>query len=143
MKRGEGENTPERRGEIILYSTPDGSSAIQLRLEEGTVWLSQKEMAALYQISVSAVAQHLRAIFESGELEPNSVIKQNLITATDRKNYQVKLYRLEVVLAVGYRVRSHRGVQFRQWATEHLRRKAQREWQMRWFCVKDDTGIAV
>jgi hypothetical protein len=143
MKRDMSANTPERIGELILYSTPDGGSAIQLRLEEGTVWLSQKEMAALYQISVSAVAQHLRAIFASGELEPYSVIKQNLITATDRKNYQIKLYRLEVVLAVGYRVRSHRGVQFRQWATEHLRRKAQRERQMRWFCVKDDTGIAV
>jgi hypothetical protein len=114
-------NSLERIGEIILYSTPNGGSAIQLRLKEGTVWLSQKEMAALYQISVSAIAQHLRAIFESGELEPDSVIKQNLITATDRKNYQIKLYRLEVVLAVGYRVRSHRGVQFRQWATEHLR----------------------
>jgi hypothetical protein len=78
-------------------------------------------MAALYQISVSAVAQHLCAIFESGELEPDSVIKQNLITAIDRKKYRVKLYRLEDVLAVGYRVRSHRGVKFRQWATEHLR----------------------
>jgi hypothetical protein len=121
MKRSGNENTPERLGELILYSTPDGASAIQLRLEEGTVWLSQKEMAALYQVSVSAVVQHLHAIFESGELEPDSVIKQNLITATDRKNYQIKLYRLEVVLAVGYRVRSHRGVQFRQWATEHLR----------------------
>jgi hypothetical protein len=121
MKRGESANTSECIGELILYSTPDGGSAIQLRLEEGTVWLSQKGMAQLYQVSVPAISKLLRAIFAEGELDANSVINEKLITATDRKNYQIKLYRLEVVLAVGYRVRSHRGVQFRQWATEHLR----------------------
>ena len=113
-------DTPERVGELILYTTPDGTASMQLKLEGGTVWLSQKEMARLYQVSVPAIAQHLRSIFESGELEADSVIKEYLITATDRKNYKTKLYRLEAVLAVGYRVRSHRGVQFRQWATEHL-----------------------
>ena len=121
MKSGESSNTPERIGEVILYSTPDGGSAIQLRLEEGTVWLSQKEMAQLYQVSVPAVSKLLRTIFAEGELDADSVINEKLITATDRKNYNIKLYRLEVVLAVGYRVRSHRGVQFRQWATKHLR----------------------
>lgn len=113
-------DVPERVGELILYTTPDGSASMQLKLEGGTVWLSQKEMARLYQVSVPAIAQHLRSIFESGELEADSVIKEYLITATDRKNYKTKLYRLEAVLAVGYRVRSRRGVQFRQWATEHL-----------------------
>jgi hypothetical protein len=121
MKHGGNESTPERIGEIILYATPDGGSAIQLRLEEGTVWLSQKEMAQLYQVSVPAISKLLRTIFAEGELDAHSVINEKLITATDRKNYQIKLYRLEVVLAIGYRVRSHRGVQFRQWATEHLR----------------------
>jgi hypothetical protein len=77
-------------------------------------------MARLYQVSVPSIAQHLRGIFDSGELEADSVVKDCLITATDRKNYTTKLYRLEAILAVGYRVRSHRGVQFRQWATEHL-----------------------
>ena len=110
----------ERMGEIVLYTTPDGTTAMQLRLEGGTVWLSQKEMAHLYQVSVPAIVQHLRGIFESGELEADSVIKDYLITASDRKNYKTKLYRLEAILAVGYRVRSHRGVQFRQWATDHL-----------------------
>lgn len=113
-------DAPVRMGELILYTTPDGSASMQLKLEGGTVWLSQKEMARLYQVSVPAIAQHLRSIFESGELEADSVIKGYLITATDRKKYKTKLYRLEAVLAVGYRVRSHRGVQFRQWATEHL-----------------------
>jgi hypothetical protein len=108
-------------GELVLYTAPHGTAAMQLRVAEGTVWLSQKEMARLYQVSVPAIAQHVRGIFESGELEPDSVIKEYLITATDRKNYKIKLYRLEAILAVGYRVRSHRGVQFRQWATEHLR----------------------
>lgn len=113
-------DVPERVGELILYTTPDGTASMQLKLEDGTVWLSQKEMARLYQVSIPAIAQHLRGIFESGELAADSVIKEYLITATDRKNYKTKLYRLEAVLAVGYRVRSHRGVQFRQWATEHL-----------------------
>ncbi len=111
---------PERIGELVLYTTPDGTTEIQLRQEEGGFWLSQKEMALLYQVSVPAIAQHLRAIFESGELAPDSVVKEYLITATDGKNYKTKLYRLEAVLAVGYRIRSHRGVQFRQWATAHL-----------------------
>ncbi|MDL2207192.1 virulence RhuM family protein [Desulfovibrio sp. OttesenSCG-928-M16] len=110
----------ERLGELILYITPDGAASIQLKLEGGAVWLSQKEMARLYQVSVPAIAQHLRSIFVSGELELDSVVKEYLITASDRKNYKTKLYSLEAVLAVGYRVRSHRGVQFRQWATEHL-----------------------
>ena len=110
----------ERIGELILYTTPDGTTEIQLRQEGGGFWLSQKEMALLYQVSVPAIAQHLRSIFESGELTPESVIKEYLITASDGKNYKTKLYRLEAVLAVGYRIRSHRGVQFRQWATEHL-----------------------
>ena len=96
------QDAPERVGELILYTTPDGTAVMQLRLEDGTVWLSQKEMARLYQVSVPAIAQHLRGIFESGELEPNSVIKEYLITATDRKTYKTKLYRLEAILAVGY-----------------------------------------
>jgi len=111
----------ERIGEFILYTTPDGTTEIQLRQSEGGFWLSQKEMALLYQVSVPAIVQHLRSIFGSGELSPKSVVKEYLITASDGKNYKTKLYRLEAVLAVGFRVRSHRGVQFRQWATEHLR----------------------
>jgi len=111
----------ERIGEFILYTTPDGTTEIQLRQAEGGFWLSQKEMALLYQVSVPAIVQHLRSVFGSGELPKNSVIKEYLTTASDGKNYKTKLYRLEVVLAVGFRVRSHRGVQFRQWATEHLR----------------------
>ena len=110
----------ERLGEFILYTTPDGTTEIQLRQADGGFWLSQKEMAVLYQVSVPAITQHLRSVFESGELAPDSVIKNYLITATDGKNYKTNLYSLEAVLAVGYRVRSHRGVQFRQWATEHL-----------------------
>ena len=119
--RGAAPEFLQRAGELVLYTTVDGATSLQLKLEGGTVWLSQKDMSRLYQVSVPAIAQHLRGIFASGELEPASVIKENLITATDRKNYKTKLYRLEAVLAVGYRVRSHRGVQFRQWATEHLR----------------------
>ena len=117
------ESTPapaERIGQLVLYTSQDGTTHMQLRQESGGFWLSQKEMAQLYQISVPAIAQHLKSIFASNELEEKTVIKQYLITASDGKNYKTKRYRLEAVLAVGYRVRSHRGVQFRQWATEHL-----------------------
>jgi len=110
----------ERLGEFILYTTQDGTMEIQLRQVDGGFWLSQKEIAILYQVSVPAITQHLRTIFESGELVSESVIKNYLITASNGKKYKTRLYSLEAVLAVGYRVRSHRGVQFRQWATEHL-----------------------
>ena len=92
----------ERLGEFILYTTPDGTTEIQLRQADGGFWLSQKEMAVLYQVSVPAISQHLRSVFESGELSSDSVIKSYLITANDGKNYKTRLYSLEAVLAVGY-----------------------------------------
>lgn len=111
----------EQIGELILYTTADDRTVIQLRQDQGTFWLSQKVMSDLYQVRVPTINVHLRRIFKDKELQEDAVIRDYLITASDGKNYKTKLYSLEVVLAVGYRVRSHRGVQFRQWATEHLR----------------------
>ncbi|MCL4778867.1 MAG: virulence RhuM family protein [Gammaproteobacteria bacterium] len=107
-------------GELILYTAEDGSAAIQLRAEDGTVWLTQLEMATLFDTSKQNVSLHIKNILAEGELSP-AVVKEYLTTATDGKNYKTKAYNLDMILAVGYRVRSPRGTQFRQWATTHLR----------------------
>jgi len=108
-------------GEIVLYNTEDGLSRVQLRATDGTVWVTQAQMADLFQTSRPNITQHLTAIFKSGECAEEAVCKQDLLTAADGKQYRTTLYRLEAILAVGYRVRSVRGVQFRQWATTRLR----------------------
>ncbi len=107
-------------GELILYTLDDGSAAIQLRAEGGTVWLTQLEMATLFDTSKQNISLHIKNILAEGELSA-AVVKEYLTTASDGKNYKTKAYSLEMILAVGYRVRSPRGTQFRQWATTHLR----------------------
>lgn len=106
--------------EFILYHTDDGRAEIQLRLEGGTVWLTQLEIAELFATSKQNVSLHIQNILDENELSENSVVKESLTTAADGKNYRTKLYRLEMILAIGYRVKSPRGTQFRQWATAHL-----------------------
>ncbi|MBX3737396.1 MAG: virulence RhuM family protein [Candidatus Didemnitutus sp.] len=118
---------------IILYSTADGRPDIRLRAEDGSVWLSQAEIADLFDTSVPNVNIHLRNIFKDGELQEPSVLKESLITAADGKAYRTKLYNLEAVLAVGYRVKSPRGTQFRQWATAHLA-----EYLVKGFVLNDE-----
>lgn len=108
-------------GEIVLYNTEDGLARVQLRATDGTVWLTQAQIAELFATSRPNITQHLTAVFQSGECEEPAVCKQDLLTAADGKRYRTTLYRLEAILAVGYRVRSIRGVQFRQWATTRLR----------------------
>jgi hypothetical protein len=108
-------------GELILYTAEDGSVEIQLRALEGTVWLSQLEMATLFDTTKQNIAKHLKAIFAERELAEDSVVNHWLTTAADGKKYRVAHYNLDAILAVGYRVRSPRGTQFRQWATTHLR----------------------
>jgi hypothetical protein len=111
---------------IILYTSDDGRSQIQLRAQGDTVWLTQLEMAELFDATKQNISLHLKNIYADGELTEDSVVKESLTTATDGKNYQTKLYNLDAILAVGYRVRSPRGVQFRRWAstalTEYLRK---------------------
>ncbi|NLQ18529.1 hypothetical protein HGG82_13020 [Marinomonas sp. M1K-6] len=103
--------------ELILYTTEDGKNQIQLRADNGTVWLSQLDMAELFLTSKQNVAKHLKAIFFDGELVQEAVVNQWLTTASDGKKYKVVHYNLDAILAVGYRVRSPRGVQFRRWAS--------------------------
>jgi len=121
------------RSEIVLYQTEDGKSHIQVRLDEGTVWLTQAIMAELFQTTKQNVSLHIKNIFTEGELEEISVVKEYLTTAADNKNYAVKFYNLDMILAVGYRVRSIRGTQFRQWATENLR-----EYLIKGFVMDDE-----
>jgi len=127
------ENPLENRSEIILYQTEDGQSRIQVRLEGGTVWLPQRLIAELFQTTISNINIHIRNIFVEGELSETAVIKESLITAADGKEYRTKLYNLDLILAVGYRVRLHRGVQFRRWATERLR-----EYLVKGFTMDDE-----
>lgn len=107
-------------GELVIYQTDDGQARVQFRPLDGSLWLTQLQMAELYGVTVANINIHLRKVLEEGELAPEAVIKQDLIPAADGKRYPTKLYRLDMVLAVGYRVRSVRGTQFRQWATAHL-----------------------
>ncbi len=121
------------QSQILLYQTEDGRQRIEVRLENETVWLSQRQMAELFQTTPANINIHLKNIFSEGELFSESVVKESLITAADGKNYRTKMYRLEVVLAIGYRVSSHRGVQFRQWATDRLK-----EYIVKGFTLDDE-----
>lgn len=108
-------------GDLILYTTDDGASQIQLRAVDGTVWLSLNQIADLFGRDKSVVSRHIKAIFEDGELGEDSVVARHATTASAGKTYQVDHYNLDMVLAVGYRVRSPRATQFRRWATTVLR----------------------
>ena len=119
--------------QIILYTSEDGKSQVQLRAEGGTVWLSQLEMAELFQTSKQNVAKHLKAIFSDQELSEESVVNHWLTTAADGKSYRVAHYNLDAILAVGYRVRSPRGVQFRRWASTVLK-----EYLLKGFAMDDE-----
>ena len=110
----------ENHGEIILYQ-PDNEVKLEVRLEEETVWLTQAQMAELFQTSKQNVSLHTNNIFKEKELSQNSVVKESLTTAADGKNYRVKHYNLDVIISVGYRVKSIRGTQFRQWANKVLK----------------------
>lgn len=107
--------------DLILYTTKDGRSQIKLRAENQTIWLTQLEMAELFDATKQNISLHLKNLFEDGELDEGSVVKESLTTAADGKAYLTKLYNLDAILAVGYRVRSPRGVQFRRWASTVLK----------------------
>ena len=108
-------------GEIILYQSDDGLTRVQLRAMDGSAWLTQLEIAALFQTTKQNVSLHTRNILAEGVLDAGAVVKQSLTTAADGKSYNTALYSLDMILAIGYRVRSPRGTQFRQWATTRLK----------------------
>jgi hypothetical protein len=107
-------------GELILYQTEDGLAQVKLRALDGNVWLSQLEIAELFLTTKQNVSLHVKNVLEGAELVESAVVKNSLTTAADGKQYRTKLYSLDMILAVGYRVKGLRGTQFRKWVTAHL-----------------------
>ena len=110
----------EDKQDIIIYHTADGRASVALFAKDGKIWLNQQQMAELFSTSKQTISYHIINILKERELSTSSVVKEYLTTAADGKNYNVVFYSLEMIIAVGYRVRGIRGTQFRQWATEHL-----------------------
>jgi len=122
--------------EIVFYQTEDGRSRVQVRLDQGSVWITQIQMAELYQTTKQNISLHIQNIFEEGEVEPSATVKQYLTVQTEggrEVRRALDHYNLDVILAVGYRVRSARGTQFRRWATERLR-----EYLVKGFTLDDE-----
>ena len=122
-----------RNSSIIMYTTEDGLTKIETTFDEDTVWLSLDQMAELFQRDKSTISRHIKNIFEEGELQRNSVVAKFATTASDGKTYQVDHYNLDVIISVGYRVKSHRGTQFRIWAMGILK-----EYMKKGFALDDD-----
>jgi hypothetical protein len=118
---------------IIIYSTADGKSKVDLTVANNTVWMNQKQLAELFDTSKQNISLHIENILKDNELDKKSVVKEYLTTENDNKNYKVNFYALEMILAIGYRVRSKRGVQFRIWATNNLK-----EYMIKGFVVDDN-----
>lgn len=108
------------KNEIIIYNTDDGKADVKLYSKDGVIWMNQQQMALLFDTSKPNISMHIANILQDNELEENSVVKDYLTTASDGKNYSVTYYALPMVLAVGFRVRSVRGTQFRKWANKNL-----------------------
>lgn len=125
------EETPN--SDMLIYSAEDGRTRISVRMDAETVWLTQTQMMELFQVSKPNISMHIRNIFKEGELDRDSVVKEYLTTAADGKKYRVNYYNLDMIIAVGYRVRSLRGMQFRQWATERLH-----EYVVKGFTMDDE-----
>jgi hypothetical protein len=119
--------------QILLYQTEGRRTRIEVRLENETVWLSLNQMAEMFQRDDSVISRHIRNVFDEGELTRGAVVANYAITAADGKTYQVEHFNLDVIISVGYRVKSHRGTQFRIWATQRLR-----EYLIKGFTLDDE-----
>ena len=119
--------------EIILYTTDDGLTKINVQLEDETVWLTQDQIAMLFDKAKSTISEHIKHIFEEGELDEKSVVRKFRTTAADGKNYEVNYFNLDVIISVGYRVKSVQGTRFRQWATQRLK-----EYIVKGFTMDDE-----
>lgn len=121
------------RSDILIYQNPDGNIKIDVRLEEETVWLTQAQMALLFGKARTTITEHIQNVFKEGELDENSVCRNFRLTAEDGKNYETNHYNLDVIISVGYRVKSVQGTQFRIWATQRLK-----EYLIKGFTLNDD-----
>lgn len=118
---------------IIIYNTEDGKAKVVLYAKDGNIWMNQSQIAELFDTSVANISIHISKILKDNELDENSVIKNYLITAADGKNYNVTFYSLDMILAIGFRVRSKRGTQFRIWANRNLK-----EYMVKGFVMDDE-----
>lgn len=125
--------SPPPGGQFLVYQTEDGKLKLDVRFEGETVWLTQQHMAELFQTTKQNVSLHIQNAFSQGELHEDSVVKESLTTAADGKKYATKFYNLDVIISVGYRVKSLRGTQFRIWATQRLR-----EYIVKGFVLDDE-----
>ncbi|KAF0178388.1 MAG: virulence protein [Limisphaerales bacterium] len=126
-------SAPAPGGEFLFYQTDDGRTRLQVRLEAETVWLSLNQMAELFQRDKSVISRHISNVFDEGELVRERVVANHATTAADGKTYQVEFFNLDVIISVGYRVKSQRGTQFRIWATQRLR-----EYIVKGFAMDDE-----
>src|SRR3989344_5256565 len=123
----------DKNNQIIIYNTEDGETKIEVRMKDETVWLSQKQMAELFDKDRKTITEHIQNAFKEGELVENSVCRKSQHTAEDGKIYSVNFYNLDVIISVGYRIKSQRGMHFRQWATARLR-----EYLVQGFTMNDE-----
>ena len=120
-------------GEIIIYQSDNGTTHIEVKMEDETVWLTQAQLVELYQTSKSNVSEHIKHIFEEGELEEKSVVRKFRTTAADGKNYNTTYYNLDMIISLGYRIKSSIATNFRRWATERLK-----EYMIKGFTMDDE-----
>ncbi len=127
------DNNKESQSEIIIYRTEDGNTKIDVKFQDETVWLTQAQLCELYQTSKSNISEHIKHIFEEGELDEISVVRKFRTTGADGKNYNVTHYNLDMIISLGYRVKSFIATQFRRWATERLK-----EYMIKGFTMDDE-----
>lgn len=123
----------ENQGEIVIYQADDGDTKIDVRFVDETVWLTQAQLCDLYQTSKSNISEHIKNIFDEGELDEKSVVRKFRTTAADGKNYNVLYYNLDMIISLGYRVKSITATKFRRWATERLK-----EYMIKGFTMDDE-----
>jgi len=123
----------EEQGQIIIYQSEDGNTHIDVKIEDETVWLTQNQLVELYQTSKSNVSEHIKHIFEDGELDEDSVVRKFRTTASDGKKYNVTYYNLDMIISLGYRIKSIIATKFRRWATERLK-----EYMIKGFTMDDE-----
>ena len=127
------EKVPDNQGDIIIYQTEDGVTKIDVRFVDETVWLTQAQLVQLFQTSKANVSEHIKNIFAEGELDADSVVRKFRTTAADGKKYLVAHYNLDMIISLGYRVKSAIATRFRRWATERLK-----EYIVKGFTMDDE-----
>ncbi len=130
----------DSKGEIVIYKSPEGDTKLDVKLEEDTVWLSQAQLVKLFKTSKQNISLHINNIFKEGELDNKPVVKEYLTTARDGKKYKTNYYNLDVIISVGYRVKSKRGTQFRIWANKVLKDYLVQGYALNEKRLKEQTG---